>query len=95
MKKVFLNVWQDRNGKYTQEWAVCETIEDAVEAYEDHIGLAHLYLYTLEIGYSEVPVESIVKEIDITRFIDEQTESLEPDYEPLTGHELGVCLGRV
>lgn len=90
----YINIWtsSDPDTQETVESYVADTVEQAAAAYEDNTGYRtpiFTYKHTLEFDLGA----GTCRAIDVSKLNDEDDDDL--PYEPLTGHELGVCPGRV
>lgn len=99
MKTLFINIWTDKGKQFTTESELCLNKEMAIADYYENSNLldySHTIKLELENGLKATTELAWVKEIDITEFISKpEEESYTSEYERLTGHEMGVCAGRV
>ena len=97
MSKQYIHTWKCKNGKaFIQEHDVAiGNIDAAIEEYYQQQSISFRYSHTLVIDTETLACHMVNIEVEIEfRKVLEEEDS-KPEYESLTGHEMGVCAGRV
>lgn len=87
MTTIYFNAYYNKDASVFIE-ASGKSYDDVIEEAGEHSNLH--YAFTLE-----VDLEGETKRIDLSSKIFDYRFPANPDYERLTGHEMGVCGGRV
>lgn len=99
MKRLYINQWLEGGRDYHCEGQSCTTYEQAVADYHENRGNFTYYrtiIIDFEGGLTTNPNIAWSQVINIDEILKQEAEQdNSPDYEQSTGHELGVCLGRV
>lgn len=90
--KIYIHIWHDgKTGEdFMHEQTFTTSIDEAIKQYDQENFGDFVYRRTLEL---ETDTKDF-KSINIEEIIEERKE-LPFQYERLTGHEMGVCPGRV
>jgi hypothetical protein len=92
---LYINMWESKDeAHHFYEHDAVYSIEDAIKDYHEWDWTDDTYALTLKLDL----VNGTFERIDITDYIEEEDEdedSVGEEYERLTGHEMGVCPGRV
>lgn len=93
MKKQYIHIWTDYDDDTvnTQESPLVESLKQAVTEYWQQYQPPFNYKHTLVFDTESKSCELI----NITDYMDRETNRLKPEYEKLTGHEMGVRHGAI
>ena len=90
---MFIHVWKYTDGTdLLMEQTVATTIEGSIEQYYQEDALSFEYQYTLHIVTGSIL--DFTRKMDIRDFLPKEKVGAN-DNERLTGHEMGICPGRV
>lgn len=97
MAKQYIHVWEDDKLWIQEQELVLGSLENAISQYHQELGYSN-YTHTIVMDleaktFSHTNIEQLIQEQEGER--EEERKNQACAYERLTGHELGLCAGRV
>ena len=99
MKELYINIWLYDDKDLIVEHEPCMSLDEAIRDYEEFAN-SFKYSHTIMIDFEgglkntlEIAWSKKINIEDYKRALEQDSDA--PEYERLTGHEMGVCLGRV